>query len=129
MKNVEIKHKDEFISKVKEQENDSDFNKQNLKKEKETESNIEKYEMLTTNVLFSIMIALTTIGTGMIIVKLNEYLEPLRLKNTDYVFPSIFDFKITLIVLPIMCVRIFFLPFFFFKFMSVFNFYFFIFYW
>lgn len=89
-------------------QSEDDFNKSIPQDKKEAESKFEKYEILTTNVLFSLMIFFTTIGTALIILKLEEFLEPLRKTNLDYNFPSLFDFKITLITLPILCVIVFF---------------------
>lgn len=98
----------------------NDFNRTNLniniqnKKEKDSKdskdsnetSNLERYELMTTNFLFSIMIILTTIGTFLIIMKLDEFLLPLKEINPNYEFPSIYDFKITLITIPLVIVRI-----------------------
>ena len=90
MKNVETEQKDNNFSNEKETDN---------------EQNEKDYEVLTTNVLFYLMIFFTSIGTGFINFKLDEFLEPLKIHNPNYVFPSIADFKITLYALPIFCVK------------------------
>jgi hypothetical protein len=78
--------------------------------EKEKQSNdstsiFEKFELMTTNFLFSIMIILTTIGTFLIIINVDEFLKPLKPLNPNYEFPSFSDFKITLISSPIIIVK------------------------
>ena len=83
MKNFEIKDKE-------------DSNK------KETQSKLENYEF---NFLFYFMITTTILGTILIIFKINEFMEPLKQINPNYELPSIYDFKITLIALPIICVN------------------------
>jgi len=84
MKNVEIKDKED------------DFNK------KVTESKLENYEF---NFLFYLMIITTVLGTILIIFRINEFMEPLRQINPNYELPSIYDFKITLIAVPIISVN------------------------
>ena len=85
MKNVEMEQKDTDATKSKTQEPE--------------ESHYTWY-------IFSLMVFLSTTGTGLMIHKLNEFVDPLKLLRPEYEFPSIYDFKITLIVLPFFCVRI-----------------------
>lgn len=90
-------------------EEKNDFNKTNIqtinKKDSSYSAKFERVELMTTNFLFSIMIILTTIGTFLIILKLDEFLKPLKELNPEYEFPSIYDFKITLLACPIVIVR------------------------
>jgi hypothetical protein len=76
---------------------------QNIKEENTKEK--ESYEVKTTNFIFSSMIALVIVGTIQIILNINKFLEPLKKNNPKYEFPSIYDFKITIIALPIFCVK------------------------
>ncbi len=72
---------------------------------KENENSFDKLELMTTNFLFSIMMFLTAIGTCLMIYKLDDFSKPLREYNQDYIFPSIYDFKITLFCIPLVIVN------------------------
>jgi len=102
MKNVN--QQDDFKITKTDSENSKDINHNN---KKENENSLDKVELMTTNFLFSIMIFFTAIGTGLMIYKLDDFLKPLKETNSNYNFPSIFDFKITLISIPIVIVSFF----------------------
>lgn len=86
---------------------ESEVTKENLNDmKKDTSTSLEKVEIKTTNILFSTMIFFTAIGTCLMIVKLDEFLQPLKQINNEYKFPSISDFKITLATMPFIIVSI-----------------------
>ena len=99
MKNVNPQ--DDFKLVNPEPEENNNLNQTN---KKEDQNRSDKVELMTTNFLFSVMIFFTSIGTCLIIYKLNEYLKPLKEFNPEYDFPSIQDFKITLFCMPIVIV-------------------------
>lgn len=99
MKNVN--QQDDFKMAKPEPVENKDLNGTN---KKENENSLDKVELMTTNVLFSVMIFLTAIGTCLIIYKLDDFLKPLKEFNPEYNFPSILDFKITLFCMPIVIV-------------------------
>ena len=96
MKN--INQQDDFKTVKPEPEEKKDLVETN---KKEKENILDKLEFMTTNVLFSVMIFFTAIGTCLMIYKLDDFLIPLKRFNPEYNFPSIYDFKITLCFLPV----------------------------
>jgi hypothetical protein len=100
MKDVEFKTLNS-LREDKEKEKEEEFNKLNSQCKKESDS----FEIKTTNVLFSFMSVLSIIGTILIVIHINDILEPLKKNNPTYQFPSVYDFKITLISLIIFCVK------------------------
>lgn len=101
MKNVN--QQDDFKMVKTESNNNKEISQIN---KKENENSFDKVELMTTNALFSIMIFFTAIGTCLMIYKLDDFLKPLKEYNKNYTFPSIYDFKITLICIPIVIVSI-----------------------
>jgi hypothetical protein len=99
MKNVEMEQK-EILPQKKDTE--TDFSKTDTQPKKETEKDS---DFTITNYLFSFMIFIAITGTGAMIYKFNEFLNPLIEARPDYNFPSIYDLKITLFFLPILCVK------------------------
>lgn len=79
--------------------------KQDFNKDQDQEANdTTKEKESNINFIFSGMILLVVVGTIQIILNINKFLGPLKKNNPKYEFPSIYDFKITLIALPIFCV-------------------------
>ena len=99
MKNVEMVQKEILLNEQKE----TDFPKSDTQKTEKKEEKDENFT--TTNYLFSFMIFVAITGTGLMIYKLNEFLDPLKQARPDYDFPSIYDLRITLFALPIFCVK------------------------
>ena len=81
----------------------SDFKSTNDEKNK-TDEKIEKVEAITTNILFSIMIVITIIGTCLLSIKIQEYVSSLQKIKSDYVFPRLQDFYISFLAMPILSV-------------------------
>ena len=103
MKNVEMEQKEILPKNTDEQkEPETDFPKSDTQAKKEAEKDS---DFTTTNYLFSFMILVAITGTGAMIYKFNEFLDPLKQARPDYDFPSIWDLRITLFFLPIFCVK------------------------
>lgn len=102
MENVELKNFDtDSEREQKEKNKEEEIKLLNSQNKKESDS----FEMKTTNVLFSVMSVTSIIGTILIVLYLEEILEPLKQARPDYQFPSVYDFRITLIAFVIFCVR------------------------
>ena len=100
MKNVEFKNLNNERE-DREKEKEEELKKLNSQNKKESDS----FELKTTNILFTFMIILSILGTILIILHINDILEPLKQNKPNYQFPSVYDFKITLMALIIFCVK------------------------
>jgi hypothetical protein len=65
----------------------------------------ERVEVLATNIVFSIMIALTVFGTGIMARKNQEFLSDLGELNSEYQLPQLSDLYITLLAMPFVIVN------------------------
>lgn len=88
--------------------NNSDF-KQDKKEANKTEKNgkLEKCENLATNLLFSVMLGITVIGSTILLYQATEFTNYLKQYNLEYEFPAISDFKITAIASLVLIVSIY----------------------
>jgi hypothetical protein len=82
----------------------SDFKEKNLADKLPTDK-FEKAEQLAMNILFSIMLVLTGLGSVLLASTLRDFLENLSEYNKDYTLPEFSDFCITLISTPLLIVN------------------------
>jgi hypothetical protein len=87
---------------------ESDFKVESKSLTKREEKEKDGLESYFTNFIFSLMILMTLLGTGLLCHKLKEFTDALHEhKSPDYKFPHVSDLYISGIATVVLCVKIY----------------------